>query len=203
MRVPSVLPSPLRGRVSTDTAGFALTRHRMRPRSVQGANVLKALPGKLRKPGQLLRYAHKTVRNVQSCRGLAAGGRQVQRPVPEGAAALDELGQRDVQDSLATRLRAGDAHDQPFDAGRTLSGGPGELVAVTELVAHRLRKAAGHLVSWRLCTFPIGAARSTTSPAAPCPRCARGRFHDTGVARLLSTEPCSARFPRYSPAMTS
>ena len=59
--------------------------------------------------------------------------------------------------------------------------------------------AGGHVISACLCTFSIGTGRSTTSPAVHCPRCTRGRSHGTGATRLLSTEPCSARFPRYSP----
>ncbi len=57
----------------------------------------------------------------------------------------------------------------------------------------------GQVISACLCVFSIGADRTVTSPAVPCPRCTRGRSHDTGATRSVSTEPCSARFPRYSP----
>jgi hypothetical protein len=59
--------------------------------------------------------------------------------------------------------------------------------------------STGQVISAWLCTFPIGADRTVTSPAVRCPYCTRGRSHDTGATRSVSTEPCSARFPRYSP----
>src|SRR5229473_6218600 len=58
---------------------------------------------------------------------------------------------------------------------------------------------AGQVISAWLCSFPIAADRTVTSPAVLCPYCTRGRSRDTGATRSVSTEPCSARFPRYSP----
>jgi hypothetical protein len=58
---------------------------------------------------------------------------------------------------------------------------------------------AGRVISARLCIFAIDAGRTVTSSAVHCPCCTRGRSHGTDATRSVSTEPCSARFPRHSP----
>ncbi len=69
------------------------------------------------------------MRDVERLEGLRPGRGQVERPGPEGPAVLDELGDADVQHTLAAGLRAGDAEGEPLDQGQTLTSRTWEFVA--------------------------------------------------------------------------
>ena len=68
---------------------------------------------------------------------LTAGSRQVQRPVGEGSTGLDQLGDGDVEDTLAACLRPGDAGDHALLRARALALGARELVAPAKSVTSR------------------------------------------------------------------
>ena len=94
---------------------------------------------------------------------LTAGSRQVQRPVGEGSTGLDQLGDGDVEDTLAACLRPGDAGDHALLRARALPLGAGELVRV---VTPRLwGRGATSFLGNSACPRVVHAGRTVTSSA--------------------------------------
>src|ERR1035441_556006 len=128
----------------------------------QSGQILEPLAHELSQPRNRLRTPKKPIRDIQGVLRLTAGSGQVQRPrgARQRTARLDQLGDGDVDDSLAAGLAAGDADDAADLPRHALTCGAGELVPEkciyridASLVTHCPFRTTGLVISASLTRF--------------------------------------------------